>query len=71
MDPETEGGIITAIKILSEFYARPQEVIRCFKKNPRTGNVLKSFCEKHCPERKTGCRPGRFTTAGAENAEKN
>ena len=42
----------------SELYAKPQEVIRCEKKNPRTGNVLKSFCEKHCPERKNGCKPG-------------
>jgi hypothetical protein len=41
-----------------KIYAKPREVIRCLKKNPRTGNVLKSFCEKHCPERKNGCRPG-------------
>jgi hypothetical protein len=45
------------MNLRSEFYARSQEVFRCKKKNPRTGNVLKSFCEKHCSERKTGCKP--------------
>jgi hypothetical protein len=42
-------------------YARLPEIIHCEKKNPRTGNVFKSFCEKFCPERKNGCKPGLKT----------
>lgn len=38
-------------------YAKRPPTIKCWTKNPTTGNVLKSFCENGCREREKGCRP--------------